>query len=449
MSNDSLYRILHIADPHFSYCHFKDGPPAEIGRRHADELEEVLDQNGLYPPRFDCIVLSGDFTFCGQDEGFEAAGAFVAKVSELTRPQSVVVIPGNHDIVLLNPVWIRNLYLPASSDEADERFRQFLASIQQYTSPTSEWLTGSYRVRRSGLPGLFVEGLNSCRVERRDAQGWGYIGVDQLYQLGQKLIEGPQQGRPQRGDVVIVVIHHNPLPIWDLGLDVTRNPPEKRKFSFVMDAAGLLNFLSDLGVTVLLHGHTHTQSTKVVDGYSSADVPRFSPMWVLGAGSFALKRRAKDPPHHFQIVEIEKDPYDLKLTYQDVKSDSVGEEGQRIWRVMDRRGTVLLTSTWDPDSAKEALKLRPYEKYSVALRMEIIDTWSVLRAKRLDPGNWQNVFSGICDRTMEGATELGVRNPTTLEIRKILQGIFEDPPSDHEICNFRLEQIILKRWMKR
>lgn len=112
MSNDSLYRILHIADPHFSYCHYKDGTPAEIGRRYADELFDVIDQKSLYPRPFDCIVLSGDFTFSCRNEGFEAAEAFVVAISQYTAPQSVVVLPGNHDVNLADAVLIRKLYLP-------------------------------------------------------------------------------------------------------------------------------------------------------------------------------------------------------------------------------------------------------------------------------------------------------------------------------------------------
>jgi hypothetical protein len=286
-------------------------------------------------------------------------------------------------------------------------------------------------------------------MERRDAQGWGFIGVDQLYQLGEKLVNDTEQ-RPQPGDIVIAVTHHNPLPIWDLGLEVIKGPPERRKFSFVMDAAGLLGFLSDIGVMVVLHGHTHISSIKVVDGYSGTGAPRFSPMWVLGAGSFAIQRRRTDPAHHFQILEIDKAFYgDPELRYLDVESDRVKPDGEREWAVLKRVGTLPLTSTWDPDLARKALKLRLYDKYRLGLHMDVADSWSVLCAKRLDAGAWKNAFSGICERTTEAAVELGIRDLTTSGIRNILESIFDDPPPEFEICNFRLEQIILKRWMNK
>jgi hypothetical protein len=51
------YRILHVADPHFSNCHFT-GTPSDAGRHHAEELLRVLEENDLLLQPFDALVLS-------------------------------------------------------------------------------------------------------------------------------------------------------------------------------------------------------------------------------------------------------------------------------------------------------------------------------------------------------------------------------------------------------
>jgi hypothetical protein len=422
---------------------------------YESEDTDILDKHKerLYPRPFDCILLSGDSTFACDRKGFEAAEAFVSEIAGLAPHHRVVILPGNHDVMLVKPVRIRNLYLPASKDEAEAPLRSFLTNIQKYTSATSEWLTGYYREERPGLPGLYIEAMNSCRVERRDAQGWGFIGVDQLYQLGHILIHGrendPSWKPPKPGDIVLAVTHHNPLPLWDIGLEEIRNPPRRRKVSFVMDAASLLSFLSDLGLMVLLHGHAHTRSVKVVDGYNGAGVPRSSPLWVMGTGSFGIRLRDKDEGHHLQILEIGTDDYGHpELRYQDLMSDYCGRDTKREWRMAEDMGKVPLTSAWNPESARKEFDLHKYERYSIGLLMEVANSWSILRTKKLEPAGWEAVFTGICHRTMEAGARLGITSLTISGIHKILETIFDDPPSEFEICNVRLEQIILDRWMK-
>jgi hypothetical protein len=439
----SRYRILHVADPHFSRCHFVSGKPSEIGWRHALELEQQLKKHQLYSGLFDALVLSGDFTFACQPDGFEAAVVFIEHISRLVRPRGILVVPGNHDMDLSQPVTFKDLgapgpgdlSLPTPKEEAEKPFRDFLKRIEAYVGPPNEQLSMVVRAKHRGLRGLTIVGLNSSRVERRDAQGWGYVGIDQVYEIGGQLNGPVSAGGAEEGDLIMAVAHHNLLPIWDLGLQVLFSVPNRRKFSFVMDAASTLNFLADLGASVILHGHTHVQSYKMVEGYGSNVERQGFPTLVLGTGSLGLAQERTDPPHHFQILEID----DRTLLYQDLSCIYHQRDASRTWQATRMRPAGRFFSLWSSLRAANTLKLHQAASFTAAYDSETMSSWSLLRDKRV-AAKWLATLGKIGEmvRTIRPAA-------TDKDVEMALDDVLKNPPSEYDLSNFNLPQMLVRR----
>jgi len=316
--------------------------------------------------------------------------------------------------------------------------------------PPNRLLCMVRRIEPSGRPhGLFVVGLNSCRVERCDARGWGYIGLDQIREVFSRLC-GDHSALPvaSKGDIVLVVAHHNVLPIWDVGLEVLSGVPETRKFSFTMDAAAILKALANIGALLLMHGHTHVRSVKRVEGYGLRELQQssefYEPILVLGAGSFGLfPAKASDPPSHFQLIEIEAE----NLKRMDWESSSKVANRPRSWVMTER--LVQHNCFWDPKRAQN--ELARFEMARKAREAEAAyensQSWSKLHKHPNLGGNlkkWNEVINEFLKAVQK--YEPGV---TRTEIVDLVDALFANPPSESELCGFKVEEVLLKRWRKR
>jgi hypothetical protein len=424
------YRVLHIADPHFTNCHFDTKKPRDMGSLHAEELIQQLEGFELLSSPFDVIVFSGDFTFGCKPEGFVAAEEFIRELASRVPEARMLVIPGNHDVNLQKPIVIGKFSLPTSKAEAEKPFRTFLHKIQSHVGEPSEYL--SMMIRVPGSPGLVVIGLNSCRVERRDAQGWGYVGKDQIDHVVRQLLKADGA---KDDDIVVAVTHHNLLPIWDLGIQILYHIPERRKFSFTMDAGGALGFLADLGVCALLHGHTHVQSMKRVQGYGLHDGQK-TPMLVLGAGSLGIVGQRDDPPHHCQIIEI--DTKEGEVIYQDLHPGPEPRNSRRVW-TRTKSPTYYVSGLWKNPNARRALDLHKVDSHRASFDYENMQSWSQLRAKELSPKTWSKVVDELFERVRRIES-----SATRAKVLRTIEDIFLNPPSEREICEWMLESYIAR-----
>jgi 3',5'-cyclic AMP phosphodiesterase CpdA len=432
------YRILHIADPHFTNCHFT-GSPSHIGREHAHELVEVLKSKGLLRSEFEFLILSGDFTWACGVGGFEAAKVFVDELAPYIRENGIVVIPGNHDIQLGNPLVIGKLSLPTPKEEAEEHFRNFLASIGAHVIAPNFHLSVVKRVQLPGAKkGLVIIGLNSCRVERRDAQGWGYVGIDQIYEVTSRLNDPTDPNCARQDDIVLAVMHHNPLPVWDLGLDDLVRLPEDRKFSFLMDAGSVLGFLSDIGVGAVLHGHTHIRSEKRVEGYGEDKTMSSSTTLVMGAGSIGINPAHLDYPHHFQVIEVEENILFGTLHCEEIISISVDPNFPRTWAGGGSHPKNLFRS-WDIGAAERALERHTRASYKTAVNYGISQSWAMLRNKRTRPAQWPVDIAALVERLKSFRPDL-----ESEVIISAVDQLFDNPPSENDICNWKLEQYLAR-----
>lgn len=424
------YRILHVADPHFSRCHFHHhNDPGRIGRDHADELKNFF----VAERPFDAAILSGDFTFQCNEDGFTAARAFIDNLAEIVNPGGIIVIPGNHDIALQKPVTIRRLSLPTEKEEAEKPFRRFLDSVKSHVGVADDFLSTAIRVESAEGPGLVIIGLNSCRVERWDAQGWGYVGADQIWNIGAKLLETARDG-----DIVIAVVHHNPLPIWDLELPSLAFVPAHRKFSFTLDAGSVLRALADLGVGLVLHGHTHIESVKRVEGYGCHERAN-SPTLVLGSGSLGLLGNFGDPPHHFQTIELQ---HDLRLDWKDWNALHYPvRNSKRTWMPSGIKKHGMMHVEWNSKSAERILHdLSPAAQQANWI-YDCFRSWSKLRAFKLESDNPDRlkVLSVIHEDVRELLPEA-----TLDDVEKAIKHIFRRAPPVELLSKLPLQGHIIR-----
>ena len=313
------YRLLHVTDQHFSKSHlwspeaqnldreFSPELARDIAGQHFEELASALDLSPETKPPFDAVILGGDFTHIHRPQGFAIAKRWIRLLIErgFAPRNGILPLPGNHDVNIGAAASYETpgAILPLPRSVAEREYREFLDDLGPGILTSNDHLSLVRRVfRKEEGRGLILVGLNSCRIERVDAQGWGYVGLDQLDDVLEGLIDINSKVRAEEGDILVAFTHHNPLPIWDLGLPEVSKRLDERKLSFLADAPSVLEALTTLGFALLLHGHSHREKLVSLTGYD-AKYPR-NPLVVSGQGSFCANLPDCNA-HHFAVLEIE------------------------------------------------------------------------------------------------------------------------------------------------
>ncbi|MBS0274340.1 MAG: metallophosphoesterase [Proteobacteria bacterium] len=218
----------------------------QIRRRHIHR-PEILDLlvADLLAHRPDHIAVTGDVTNLSLADEFDRSFAWLER---LGKPQSVTLIPGNHDrLVALAP------------DEGPSRW--------------TRWMQGDdgsadfpfVRVRGA----VVLVGVNTA-VPTRLFQASGRAGAGQIARLKVKLAELGRHGLFR-----VVLIHH---PVGK-GL-----APDRKALD---DRAGICAAIAEAGAELVLHGHNHTAEFYAVDGPAG-------PIPVIGVPAASTIATAKD-----------------------------------------------------------------------------------------------------------------------------------------------------------
>src|SRR5262249_20029331 len=206
-------------------------------------------------------------------------------------------------------------------------------------------------------------------------------------------------------------------------------------------------------ISVILHGHTHIQSVKTVEGYGSDptlshDSTLKEPTLVLGAGSSGFKAHATDmypPPHHVQLIEIKLSeekpgvPLQLpRLIYQDLSALFYPCGKTRTWKVgppMERQ----LVSSWSHYRVQRVLKDKLRESNNAQRDSQLIETWTKLRIRRLKPLDWPQALADL-----HGLVRMFNNSATLNEVSQAVEQLFITPPSEQDLSGLALEQYLLK-----
>jgi 3',5'-cyclic AMP phosphodiesterase CpdA len=215
-------------------------------RIHQSEVADRLISDAL-ALRADHIAITGDLVNLGLPAEHEAA---LDWLHSLGSPETVTVVPGNHDI-----------YSRIGADRGVARWAAYMGR-------EDDTLAFPF-VRRIGPMALV--GLNSA-VETPPFVASGRLGRHQL-DVARDLLTG----LGEEGFIRVVLIHHPPLP----HLSSPRRGLE--------DAAHLAHTLERGGAELVLYGHTHTPS---LDWLAAA----VKPVPIVGVASASASIGNHDEP---------------------------------------------------------------------------------------------------------------------------------------------------------
>lgn len=223
------------------------------GRKHVHE-RSVADRlmADAIALRTDHIAITGDLINLGLPLEYEAA---LSWLEALGSPDTVTVVPGNHDV-----------YTRLAGHPGIARWAAYMGSEEQSLAFPF--------VRRVGP--LALIGLNSA-IETPPFVAAGRLGAHQIEVAGEML------ERLADEDVIrVVLIHHPPLP----GLASARRA--------LADAAQFARVLERAGAELVLYGHNHRERLNWhVQAEGAAGV---QPIPVIGVSSASAARAHKDEP---------------------------------------------------------------------------------------------------------------------------------------------------------
>lgn len=296
-----MFRLAHVTDPHFRGF---DG--ARVGdflgkravgalnlvvnrrRKHKMELLRALGQD-MRRQGFDHLALTGDLSNVSLDAEWRAALRWIEALER--APESITVIPGNHDAYVPAVVTsgaFESLFAPYQTDDGD--------IAAGGTAKVGEKVYPFVRCRGP----LALVSLSTC-VATGDLGAWGEIGVEQIARAEALLMSPAVHARKR-----VVLLHHPP---------VRQKGGEDRN---LRDRQAFAELLVRTGADLVLHGHDHKDESAHLSGPNGARIP------VVGAGS-ASYSGAPDRRARYNIYEFEGDAITMIVRAHDEATDAFRE----------------------------------------------------------------------------------------------------------------------------
>jgi 3',5'-cyclic AMP phosphodiesterase CpdA len=229
--------VLHLSDLHF-------------GKVDSHVIEPLVATISSLRP--DVIAVSGDLTQRAKPSEFEQARAFLDR---LTAP--LIVVPGNHDVPLLNPY---------------TRFVQGFSRFHRHITadPTPEFVDDE----------IAVVGINTARSL---TWKWGRVNRAQMTRVRDRLFALPAH-------IVRIVVMHHPFEL----------PEGVSKLELVGRARMGMDKLAECGADILLSGHLH--AAHVCDTVRRYNIYGHSAL-VVQAGT-ATSSRQRGEQNSFNCLRI-------------------------------------------------------------------------------------------------------------------------------------------------
>jgi 3',5'-cyclic AMP phosphodiesterase CpdA len=270
-----MFRLAHVTDPHFRG--FREIRPFDFAgkraiglanlvvnrsRKHKMELLEDLrrDLRAVAP---DHLALTGDLSNVSINGEWRMALAWLDLCG--LAPDSVTVIPGNHDAYVAQVV-------------TDRTFEKLFAAYQ--TSDVDRDPETAYYPFVQIRDRVAMIGVSSA-VPTGDLGAWGRIGDAQLQRLEAQL-RAPELAGLTR----VVLLHHPPVIHKD---GEHRNLRDRDAFAAV---------LARVGADLVLHGHDHQDERSDLPGPDGRVIP------IIGGGS-ASYAGSSEKRSRYNVFELE------------------------------------------------------------------------------------------------------------------------------------------------
>lgn len=241
-----MRRIAHLSDLHFG------AEDPLIADRLLDDLQQ-------HPP--DLIAVSGDLTQRARRHEFLAARTWLDRMS----PPKLVV-PGNHDVPLYNP--LARFLFPLS------RYQRFISAELQPIYLDEE---------------VAVAGVNTAR-----SNTWknGRISLAQIQRLGSQFEQASSQ-------LLKILVAHHPFI-----------PSQRRHLGALVGRVGLaLKTLESSGCSLVLAGHFHHAYS---DDARTHHIEIKRSILVAQAGT-AISHRRRDEPNAYNYLTFNGDSLHLEV----------------------------------------------------------------------------------------------------------------------------------------
>jgi 3',5'-cyclic AMP phosphodiesterase CpdA len=243
--------ILHLSDLHFGTKHAFAGqhhPPAN-GPGRPSLLEKLMSVLEVRPSvSIGIVIVTGDLISRSEDGAYNEAIDFLSGLCDYLQlgRDRVVLLPGNHDISLLQDKTFTRTY------EHERSFRNFVGAF--YGEQDIRELDRVHRYQTPQGWDISVIALNSSRLRSLDTRDYGYVGAHRyrpLLEFVTNTLRQTQDRDPKKTLLVAAMHHHLVL------IDEVVIPEQGRPVSVTIDAGEILGNFQQFGVQLLLHGHRH------------------------------------------------------------------------------------------------------------------------------------------------------------------------------------------------
>ncbi len=226
--------------------------------RHAIHNMVMLDAiiDDIKVQDLDHIALTGDLVNIGLHGEFLSAKAIIERIAS---PQSMSLIPGNHDAYCSNSLaFMVQHFAPymRGDDVEDVGFPYMRLIPMKLTQPLKS--ANARQSLREGTDKNYKAALIgvSSAIPTAPFLASGLVGKTQIERTRQML-----EAAGNAGFLRIVMIHH---------------PPYKEGAHFgrgLRDAPAFMKMLREAGVELVIHGHNHVQSVELHERRNGASIP--------------------------------------------------------------------------------------------------------------------------------------------------------------------------------
>jgi small GTP-binding protein len=325
--SEGCVRLLHLSDLHFDRT-------TNVEEQASALLEDI---RYLKISSVEYLVVTGDFTDKGCEEGFEKARQFIARLVEQLKLSALrcILVPGNHDLQDLpgsydlrysredvsddSVVQQGDVFLVVNEERYPLRFQKFSDSLFHKIMASSPYPLKreeqglSYLFHDTGIQ--FLTFNSAWQIDRfhRKRSGLNAEAVAHAIRSAERDVARAVERKDLRPGAKVLRIG-----VWHHAVA----GPE------MMSDVSFLQRLRRFGVRLCLHGDVHEVRSELVR-YRHAD----GSLEVVGAGSFSAPAagRPESTPRLYNLLEVKRDLSAIRVHTRQRRRSEGAWEGLYDW----------------------------------------------------------------------------------------------------------------------